>query len=226
MKIGFVKDAFGGIPHVMATENNGRIEVKSITEYGKSIINDFDFDSKNISTTIPDGFMFTGFFEKTGMEKEVKQEHKFREKSFLYAGSFEIDSPSKNRTVSSVAISRFATSINRINAIAFKASAFKNSTKRSEFLNRINNGKVLFDQRLARITKNPRFSFSHVEEEILRDSFGDGFIRKTAEKTKGNRRVARRARILTNLNEDKNVNTGKTILSRIDKARKDVKNGR
>lgn len=226
MKIGFVKDAFGGIPHVMATEENGRIEVKSITEYGKSIINDFDFDSKNISTTIPDGFIFTGFFEKSTIEQESKQEQKFREKSFSYVGSFETQTPTRNSTVSSTAISKFSSSINRINAIAFKASAFKNSTKRSEFLNRINNGKVLFDERLARIAKNPKFSFSHVEEEIVRDSFGDGFIRKTAEKPKGNRRVARRARVLTDLNDEKNLNTKKTILSRIDKARKDIKNGR
>lgn len=226
MKIGFVKDAFGGVPHVMATENDGHIEVKSITEYGKSIINDFDFDSKNISRTIPDGFIFTGFFEKTSASSESKTETKLREKSFSYVGSFESQMPTKGRTVSNAVISKFSTSVNKLNAVAFKASAFKNSTKRSEFLNRINSGKVLFDQRLARIAKNPKFAFSHVEEEIIRDSFGDGFIRKAAEKGKSNRRVSRRARVLANLNDEKSSSTKKNILLRIDKARKDVKNGR
>ena len=226
MKIGFVKDAFGGMPHVMATEQNGNIKVKSITEFGKSIINDFDFDSNNISMTIPDGFMFTGFFEKTGKEELSNSEKKLRQKSFVYSGSFNEKSLQKENTVSSVLINRFSNSINKINVIAFKAATFKNSSKRSEFLNRINTGKVLFDQRLGRIVQNPKFSFSHVEEEILRDSFGDGFIRKTAEKTKAKRRVSRRARILSNLNDVDDSGSNKTILSRIDKARKDVKNGR
>lgn len=226
MKIGFVKDAFGGMPHVMATEQNGNVQVKSITEFGKSIINDFDFDSNNISMTIPDGFMFTGFFEKTGKEESSISEKKLRQKSFVYSGSFNEKSSQKEKTVSSALINKFSSSIDRINVIAFKAAAFKNSSKRSEFLNRINTGKVLFDQRLGRIVQNPKFSFSHVEEEILRDSFGDSFIRKTAEKTKAKRRVSRRARLLSNLNDEDASGSNKTTLSRIEKARKDVKNGR
>jgi hypothetical protein len=226
MKIGFVKDAFGGMPHVMATEQNGNIQVKSITEFGKSIINDFDFDSNNISTTIPDGFMFTGFFEKTGKEEAVSSEKKLRQKSFAYAGFFHEKSLSNQKNVSSILINKFSNSVDKINVIAFKAAAFKTSSRRSEFLNRINTGKVLFDQRLGRIVQNPKFSFSHVEEEILRDSFGDGFIRKTAEKTKAKRRLSRRARLLSNLNNEDSYGLGKTTLSRINKARKDVKNGR
>jgi hypothetical protein len=54
----------------------------------------------------------------------------------------------------------------------------------------------------------------------------DGFIRKTAKKTKAKRRVSRRARLLSNLNNEDSYGSGKTTLSRIDKARKDVKNGR
>lgn len=226
MKIGFVKDAFGGMPHVMATEQNGKVQVKSITEFGKSIINDFDFDSSNISATIPDGFMFTGFFEKVGTEENLSSEKKVRQKSFIYSGSFSEKSLRKEKTVSSVLMNRFSNSIDKINVIAFKAAAFKNSSKKSEFLNRINTGKVLFDQRLGRVVQNPKFSFSHVEEEILRDSFGDGFIRKTAEKTKAKRRVSRRARLLSNLNNEDTSASNKTTLSRIEKARKDVKNGR
>jgi hypothetical protein len=226
MKIGFVKDAFGGMPHVMATEQNGNIQVKSITEFGKSIINDFDFDSNNISTTIPDGFMFTGFFDKTGKEETLSSEKKLRQKSFVYAGFFHEKSLSNQKNVSSILINKFSNSVDKINAIAFKAAAFKTSSRRSEFLNRVNTGKVLFDQPLGRIVQNPKFSFSHVEEEILRDSFGDGFIRKTAKKTKAKRRLSRRARLLSNLNNEDSYGSGKTTLSRIDKARKDVKNGR
>lgn len=223
MRIGFVKDAFGGMPHVMATDNDGRIEVKSITEYGKSIVNDFRFDSDNISATIPDGFVFTGFFEKSSVSGIGDNERKIRQKSFAYTGSFTSNSTIKARAVSGVLIAKFSGSLNKLNAIAFKAAVFKNSAKRGDFLSRINKGKVLFDERLARVSTNPKFSFSHIEEEIIRDLFGDGFIRKTAEKTKVNRRTARRARLLDNLNDkDKNKN----ILSRINKARKDVKNGK
>lgn len=226
MRIGFVKDAFGGVPHVMATDNNGRIEVKSITEYGKSIINDFNFDSADISKTIPDGFMFTGFFEKNGVEESVKPEKKFREKSFLYVDSFGKKSPSRKHNISNALIAKFSNSTDKINAVMFKAAAFKNSAKRSELLNRINSGKVLFDQRIARVKQNPKFSFSHIEEEIIRDSFGDGFIRKTAQKTKTKRRVARRASALMKLNDNQDAGIEKNILLRMDKARKDVKNGR
>lgn len=226
MRIGFVKDAFGGMPHVMATDNDGSIEVKSITEYGKSIVNDLKFDPDKISTTIPDGFIFTGFFEKNGVEKSANSEKKFREKSFLYVDSFGRKSPSKSNNISNALIAKFSNSADKINAVVFKAAAFKNSAKRGELLNRINSGKVLFDQRMARVKQNPKFSFSHIEEEIIRDSFGDGFIRKTAQKTKTKRRVARRASVLMKLNENQNAGTENNIMSRMDKARKDVKNGR
>lgn len=226
MKIGFVKDAFGGIPHLIATNNDGNIEVKSITEYGKSIINNFDFDINNISQTVPDGFIFTGFFEKNLQNESTEIEKKITKKSFAYSGSLSKNVTKTKIFATNTLINRFSNPINKVNVIDFKAAAFKNSNKKSDFLNRVNLGKVIFDQRLARIGINPKFSFSHVEEEILRDSYGDGFIRKTVEKMHKNRRVSRRLRSLSSIEEIEISPTKNSVISRIDKARKDVKNGK
>jgi hypothetical protein len=226
MKIGFIKNAFGNMPHAVATEADGKIEVKSITEFGKSIINNFDFDKDNISSTLPEGFVFTGFTEKAiPAEFEQSPDH-VKTKSLAYSCSFTAEQIGKKSAVSNISINKFTNSADKLNAISFKASAFKSSSRRGEFLARISSKKILFDQRLARVSNNPKFAFSHLEEEGLKSYFSDGFMRKTAQKTTLNRRAARRARVLSSMNEEEKSKPKKNILSRINTARKDVKNGR
>ena len=230
MKIGFVKDAFGGMPHVMATIDNGRVEVKSITEFGKSIIADFDFDRENIARTIPVGFVFTGFVEKAISAQDSQIEVQTRQKSYTYSDSTRVAKAGGRISAANTSLSKFKNSGDKINAIAFKAKIFNTSSRRGEFFQRITSGKVLFNQRLAKISLNPKFAFSHVEHEAVRDSFGDGFIRKAADKDYGrageNRRVLRRSRALTNLGGEETAFNGKSVLSRMDMARKDIKHAR
>jgi hypothetical protein len=230
MKIGFVKDAFSGMPHVMASKNGEKIEVKSITEYGKSIVADFNFDVKNISNTIPVGFIFTGFVSQPHETDDLRIEKIVAKKDLRLSGSFKNDSSNKKPNATSVAISKFSVAIDKINAVEFKATAFKNSTKKSEFLRRINSKKVLFDERLRTIVKNPRFAFSEVEKDLIHSQFTDGFIRKAADKDMSkkpkNRRMSRRAEALENLSSESEMNPKSRIALRMQKARKDVKRGR
>jgi hypothetical protein len=230
MKIGFVKDAFSGMPHVMASKNGDKIEVKSITEYGKSIVADFDFDVKDISNTIPVGFIFTGFVSQSNKTDDLKIEKIVNKKDLKLSESFKSYSSKKKPNPTSVAINKFSVAMDKINAIEFKATAFKNSTKKSEFLRRINSKKVLFDERIRAIAKNPKFVFSEVEKDLIQSEFTNGFIRKAANKTTSskpkNRRMSRRAEALESLSSESEMNPKSRIALRMQKARRDVKRGR
>lgn len=227
MKIGFIKDAFGGIPHVMATMSGDEIELKTITEFGKSIVSDFDFDVKDIANTIPVGFMFTGFI---GEKAENNVAPHVSSKTFSYVGSVKENFVPNPRNAIGVSISKFSNTIDKINAVSFKASAFKTATRKSEFQRRINSGKVIFDEQLRKTALNPKFAFSHVENELLHGSFSEGFIRRTAEKTAKpkaeKRRAARRSRALEELSSGDEKTKKMSFLARIEKAKKEVKNGR
>lgn len=230
MAIGFIKDAFSGIPHVMASTDGNEIKLKSITEFGKSIISDFNFDKNDIAHTVPIGFMFTGFISEKQEISPKKIVTIDAAKNLVHAGS------TKNILVRSkvnaidLEINKFKNSLNKLNAVAFKASAFKTSQRKSEFIRRAKSGKVIFNERLSQIEINPKFVFSHIEKELLTNEFSQGFMRKTADRIapkKGtNRRVMRRAKILTEITSESAPKKKKPISERIDKARKQVKYGR
>jgi hypothetical protein len=230
VKIGFIKDAFSGMPHVMASTDGNKVEVKSITEYGKSIISDFNFDVKNISNTIPVGFVFTGFVSEKTNNDLVNTENVASQKSFTFSSSIKNSFTEKKPNITGVSINRFKNILDKANAVEFKVSAFKNATRKSEFLRRVGSGKVIFNQQLRKVYANPKFAFSEVEEDLIRGAFTEGFIRKSADKTAAvkpkNRRTARRAETLEMLSSGSKPKQKETLISRMQKAKRDVKNGR
>lgn len=229
MKAGFIKDAFSGMPHVMAFLEHDDVKLKSITEFGKSIITDFNFNKKDISNTIPVGFIFTGFITESDSEK-VETKINAKNDKLAYVSSQKNVILRSKINARDTNIKKFNSAIDKLNAISFKAEAFRHSTKKSEFLRRVNSGKVVFDECFAKIDINPKFAFSHVEKELISNTFGSGFIRKSADKDmmRGpkNRRVLRRARVLTDLSKESQPKSKNNISVRIENARKQVKNGR
>lgn len=230
MKIGFIKDVFSGMPHVVASMENEVVHVKSITEFGKSIIEDFDFDEKNISATVPVGCVFTGFFADKNNLQVPEKETRVKQENFTYAGKSINDISLRKINAIGLEMKKFTNSINKINVIAFKAESFKNSLRRSTFIRKTHGGKIIFNQKIGRIELNPKFAFSGIEKEILNSSFGKSFIRKSADKqimqSSDKRRVARRAKVLLELSGGERSHEKQQISERIDKARRQVKNGK
>lgn len=230
MKIGFIKDVFSGMPHVMASMENEVIHVKSITEFGKSIIDEFDFDEKNISANVPVGCVFTGFFADKNNLQVPEKETQVKQENFAYAGKSINDISHRKINAIGLEMNKFTNSTNKINAIAFKAESFKNSVRRSNFIRRMHSGKIIFNEKMGRIELNPKFAFSSIEKEVLNSSFGKSFIRKSADKeimqSSDKRRVARRAKVLLGLAGGDRSHEKQQISERIDKARRQVKNGK
>lgn len=229
MKIGFVKEVFGSVPHIAAFENNGKIEVKSITSFGETIINDFDFDKQNIGSSIPAGFMFTGFFEnpESSSEKQIAKSQPLG--SLVFSKSVVKNTTSSKSPIFGIGISKFKHSSNKVNAVSFKASRFRNLTKRGELVRRIDGRKTALDSRLRKITSNRNNEFSEIAEIQMRADFTDGFIRKSFEKIaldkKVSRRIDRRSKTLENLASTSRVDRNSTLSLRIERTRKEVKRG-
>jgi hypothetical protein len=230
MKIGFIKDVFSGMPHVVASMENEVIHVKSITEFGKSIIEDFDFDKKDIGATVPVGCVFTGFFADNNTLQVLQKETRVKQENFAYVGKSIKGTSRRKINAIGLEMNKFTNGINKINVIAFKAESFKNSVRRSTFIRRIHSGKIIFNEKMGRIELNPKFAFSGIEKEILNSSFGKSFIRKSADKqimqSSDKRRVARRAKVLLELSGGERSHEKQQISERIDKARRQVKNGK
>lgn len=230
MKIGFVKDVFGGMPHVMATSNNEKIQVKAITEYGKSIVSNFNFDVHNIKSTVPDGFIFTGFFENGESEEEQPVTAVIEKKSYRYVATVKNDTKSNRDPIEDAPIRSFSSVVNKLNAISFKTSNFKKLNKKSEFKRRIKSGKVFFDEKSRSIKSHPKSQFGKIETELIYGQFGQGFIRRAAERKSADtflgRRLSRRAKTLESITRESMNNESDSISTRVVHARNEIRHAR
>lgn len=230
MKIGFIKDVFGRMPHVMATSNNNKIQVKAITEYGKSIVSDFNFDVQDIKSTIPDGFIFTGFFENGESEEDKPAAVVIEKKSYRYVNTVTNDRNLNRDPIENAPIKSFSSIVNKLNAISFKTSNFRNLKKKSELKRRIKSGKVFFDEKSRSVKSHPKAKFGKIEAELIYGQFGQGFIRRTAERktadTSLGRRLLRRANTLENITRKSNPHEADSISTRFFYARNEIRNAR
>lgn len=230
MKIGFIKDVFGGMPHVMATSNNEKIQVKAITEYGKSIVFDFNFDAYNIKSTMPDGFIFTGFFENSEMVEHEPASKAVEKKSYRYVATVKNNRGSNRDPIENTPIRAFSSVVNKLNAISFKTSNFKNLKKKSEFKRRIKSGKVFFDEKSRALKSHPKAQFGQIETELIYGQFGQGFIRRTAKRKtadiSSSRRLSRRAKTLENITRESMAGKKESISAQVSYARNEIKNAR
>ena len=230
MKIGFVKDVFGGMPHVMATSRDKKIEVKAITEYGKSIVSDFNFDVYDIKSTVPDGFIFTGFFENGESEEVQPAVSVVEKKSYRYVATVKNDRSSNSESIEDMPIRAFSSVINKLNAISFKTSNFKKLNKKSEFKRRIKSGKVFFDEESRSIKSHPKARFGKIETDLIYGQFGQGFIRRAAGRktadTPSSRRLVRRTKTLGNITRESMSSKSDSISARVVHARNEIRHAR
>lgn len=230
MKIGFIKDVFGSVPHVAAFDNEGTIEVKSITSFGERIVTDPRFDKLNIKKSLPDGFVFTGFFQKSDESSSFEQGKTENNIYQCFAGSRRIGSSVKGLKVLTLSISDFKDATNKLNAVAFKASKFKNLTKRGELSRRLDSQKTNIDLRSRKLFSNKKNLFSEIQEKQIRADFGDGFVRKSVQKlsidTPLCRRTERRSKVLAEMASQSRVNRQSPLYLRIEKTREEVLHGR
>lgn len=225
MEVGFIKEVFREIPHVVATRDANGIRIKGLTEYGKTLASELDLTRSALQDSIPAGFVFTGFLSQKNISNEVK--------SLLSNGdsapavvhdSIKIRTSVKTQRMVSIykksnklnasfrPLSTMNGIANKTNAVSFKANAFLVNKKRSALAQKIKAGQIGINPHLGTIREIPsnQFSSQYVEESIGR--YGNSFVRK-AVSTKSNslergpsRRANRRAKSLSSAETRHNRN--------------------
>lgn len=218
IRVGFLKEVFRGSPHIVALEKDGFIHIKTLSEFGKQIVDDgFEFVNE-IPTGIPDGFIFTGFAATTSSydgliktafgEMETKQLHVIhdatKQRPFSSRTRFNA-SRMQSKQIALKPISKTYSTSEKLSAISFKARAFDKSLKRTKLSQNIKAGIVAIDELRCSLKAIPTSQFSHQIVQLVNTKYGHGFIRKTvllSKKTMDNnssssRRTLRRAESLS-----------------------------
>jgi len=229
-KISIVKDVFTNTPHIIAVSDNDSVKVKALTEYGKSIIEDYKFVNGYTKAAIPDGFvktefkelspqmqeMFDAAFSQVGWNNEQinkitnKVVNQQKVKSFLDRTSNE-NRRNHFKNPSSRSLFRFRDKANKINILNYKAKTFKDNSTTSSLVEKVKSHELAFDIKYSvMLAKNNNPLSSYRLETIIQDSKNVRLLRRGVDSEtkqdalifKGKkRRVVRRASVLSSPEE-------------------------
>jgi hypothetical protein len=178
-KISIVKDVFTNTPHVMAISSDEEIKIKAITEYGKLIIKEYNYQNGYINAGVPDGFvktdfkqltpnmekMFSAAFDEIGWNTQKVNEmttkiiNYQKTKSFISRNA-NIRKSNSFKSPSSRSLFKFKNKINKINILNYKAKTFKDNNTTSALVEKIKSRELAFDRKTNTIAakKNDLFS--------------------------------------------------------------------
>lgn len=221
-EVSIIKDVFTNTPHVIAVLSNETIKMRAVTEYGKSIINEYQLQNGYTTASVPDGFvktdfkkltpnmekMFSAVFDEIGWnpqkvnELTTKAINYQKSKSFMSRNSNAPKSDS-SRSPSSRSLFKFKNKINKINIVNYKAKIFKDNSKTSSLIEKIKSSELAFDSINNTIVGKNSNSFAQNKlESIIQDSKNARLLKRNfgeknadfASMTKNyNRRTIRRA---------------------------------
>jgi hypothetical protein len=239
--VSIIKDAIRNMPHVIVVKENEEFKSFPITEFGKKIEEDAISDGVVNTKRLPDGFTSTAFKQATpqieeflsgkfasNTEEKITQESvsvlkqtldkKFllREKSLPKIRIFGI----ADRKISS-----FKNVKNRDALIDYKARRFVSGAVKSSVLSSIKSGKMQFDSKKNVLVGRKSSVFSNIAIDAANEKAGHGQIRRMLMKTDSSvtqdiaRRTARRAKILSGIEENKTKISGTNRIFVSSKAR-------
>lgn len=166
-KISMVKDVFSNTPHIIAISENDVVKMKALSEFGKSIMEDFNYEDGYSAAQTPDGFVKTEFKELSHKLEEVftsafseigwnnqkvinaanediskKQTSKLFHKRISKINS---DATRQFKNPASRSIFRFKDKFNKRTITNYKAQTFKNNSFASSLAEKIKSNEISFN---------------------------------------------------------------------------------
>lgn len=241
-QVAIIKDVFRNTPHVIISNDNGTLESKSLTEYGKQIIAESHISENIEEISLPDGFVCTGFKSVTpSMQKIINSWSSTEIKTKSLQGELQSKSSEKiarvfserhiagklvsDRPSAELSIDKFASVQSKINVIDYKARQFKVTSKISSVIAPIKSGKFGFDTTKSVFTSRQGDAVSifasEVAEKTVPGSMMGRFLsdNNKRNKTTSKRRLARRSRNLSPIMDGSEKPTGKKRISTSIKSR-------
>lgn len=231
-KVAIIKDLFRNTPHVVISDNDGVIESKSLTEYGKRIVAESSISADIEQIALPEGFVCTGFksvtpsiekmlgsFASDAIEtKSLKQNYVTEKPSQafrMFSNRHTSTELSENKPSSELSIAKFSSVESKMNAIDYKARQFEVASRISSIISPIKSGKFGFDTTKSAFVPRKNNAISLLASEIAEKSVPESMMGRflsddgKRDRTTARRRLKRRARNLSPVIDGKKMLSGK-----------------
>jgi hypothetical protein len=210
-RISIIKDALRNMPHAIAIDDDSKFIVKSLTEFGNSLIDGVVSRESYATKSLPAGFVATDFKEINSSVQRIVDGINFdspevivpstpivtSQKKILNASRFPSETKTNGfRSPSSRGIDKFKSPIEKINIVDFKARLFSSSSRRSEVFSSIkNNQKIGFDKKSGQLISREANSLASIAINRIVERIGQKAIVRAhvAEKTANPESPSRRA---------------------------------
>lgn len=152
--VSIIKDVLRNTPHAIAVDDGDKFAVKSLTEFGASLIDGVFSRNSYASKNLPAGFVATEFkqandsvqrildginFEDSVVDVVAHKENQIQKKMHHTDRRSNKTSTNTFRSPSSRGLDKFKTPLEKINIVDFKARLFASASKNSEGLSAIKN---------------------------------------------------------------------------------------
>lgn len=197
-EISIVKDVFTNTPHVIAISSGEEIKIKAITEYGKLIIKEYNYQNEYPNAQTPDGFiktdfkqltpnmekMFSAAFDEIGWNTQKVNEittkiiNHQKTKSLISRNS-NIKKSNSFKSPSSRSLFKFKNKLNKINILNYKAKTFKDNATTSTLVEKVKSRDLAFDTKTnILVAKKDNLFSKNTLELIIQDSKNMRLLRR------------------------------------------------
>lgn len=217
--VSIIKDVLRNTPHAIAVDEGDKFFIKSLTEFGNSLVDGVSSRQQYTQKQLPAGFLATDFKQASAAVQTIlngihfsdeeinivsasiknqqkKMHHTVRELSEIKSDGF--------RSPSSRSLNKFKSPIEKMNIVDFKARLFSSSAKRSESFSIIkNNQNIGFNGKTGQLVARDANGLASLAINRIVERIGQRPIVRTHVAVKTglieslSRRVNRRADFLT-----------------------------
>jgi hypothetical protein len=218
------------MPHAIAVDDGQKFMVKSLTEFGGSLIAGVNSKSSYMQNQLPAGFVATDFKEATAAVQKIADGISFESSEIISTSSSLSETQKKIingtrklskeksgglRSPSSRALDKFKSPIEKLNIVDFKARLFSSSTRRSEGFSSIkNNRDIGFDKKSGQLIARDANSLASVAINRIVERIGQKSVlrlhvaSKSSMPESSSRRANRHADYLVESERESNPPTG------------------
>lgn len=211
IQIAFVKEVFRGMPHVVAIQNNGTVQTKALTEFGKHIVSDAGSIRGISDGLIPDGFIFTGFTPATkehesilnSIFSDIDYKNAIGNDAAGFVSRTKIKSSKQAIEIVDMPLRKASLYPRKNVVVAFKARAFRASRNRTKISQQIKSGALHVDVKGAKLRPSYGNKFAIEISKDISTKYGAGFVRRAIKSLSSNgyasssRRAMRRANAIS-----------------------------
>lgn len=229
-QVSIIKDVIRNMPHAIAVEDGSRFMVKSLTEFGNSLIEGVNSKSGYTRNQLPAGFVATSFKQASPAVQKIVDGISFDSAEIVIPSSPLVGSQKnlKNaarnfsetktgtfRSPSSRGLDKFKSPLEKLNIVDFKARLFSSSARRSEGFSSIkNNPEIGFDKKSGQLISRDANGLASVAINRIVERIGQKSVLRLHTATKSStpestsRRANRHAQFLVESKQESKNPTG------------------